>query len=72
MSLSSLPPLEESCSVCGGKKHVYNAELDGFLDCISCNGSGFSPTEEGRRVLLLLRHNTRVTVSAELCVSTAA
>lgn len=69
--MSDIPPLEQKCPDCKGKGNTYNVEEDCVLDCKICNGSGFVPTTIGARILDLIRHNSRVTVSAELRVSSA-
>ena len=64
--------LELECNRCHGKgEFADSAEPDGALACITCNGSGFVPTEIGARILSLMGHNSRLTVSAELHVSGA-
>lgn len=69
---SLLPDLEKVCEVCSGKKYAYSSEEDAFPDCSNCNGSGFVPTESGKRILDLLRHNSRVSVTAQLCFTDAS
>jgi hypothetical protein len=68
----NMPELEKICSNCAGKAVVYNTEEDCFSDCPSCHGSGFTPTAIGERILELVRHNSRVDVTAELRVSGAS
>ena len=69
---NKIPELEKVCESCGGKRKEYDHIEDCFADCCDCNGSGFVPTPIGSRILDLIRHNSRVTVSAELRVSGAA
>lgn len=74
---SDLPDLETQCPFCKGQKQFFDETIqdhnhDGFVPCPKCNGSGYIPTAAGTRILKLFRHNSRVTVNAELCVSTAA
>lgn len=63
--------LEISCAVCLGKRMQYDRDNDSFKECPACNGSGFVPTAIGARILDLIRHNSRVKISAELQVSSA-
>ena len=65
----TLPALEEERQVCGGHRVRHDSESDSFPDCAACNGSGLVPTSIGARILDLLRHNSRVTLSAALEVS---
>ena len=64
-------PLEKKCRQCGGKGVEDDLEANCIADCPYCNGSGFVPTSLGIRVLELIRHNSRVKVSAEFQVSSA-
>ncbi len=65
--------LEQNCPDCQGRRGEYlRGEEEGWQACSRCNGSGFVPTELGTRVLNLIRHNSRLTVSAELRVAGAA
>lgn len=59
-----LPELECTCQGCQGEKAFYDSEKDCIVDCETCGGTGLIPTEAGKRVLALIRHNTRLTVSA--------
>ncbi len=68
---SLIPNLEKVCAVCSGKKYAYSSEEDSIMDCFNCNGSGFVPTEAGKSILDLMRHNSRVKVTAELCLADA-
>ena len=66
-------PLETKCENCAGSGFIYEREeVSGKSECEDCNGSGFVPTSIGARILDLIRHNSRVTVSAELRVSSSA
>ena len=72
--ISELPILEEECPICKGKKGRFYSEVEennGWADCFRCKGAGYVPTEVGARILELVRHNSRVTVNAELCVAGA-
>jgi len=53
-----LPPLETRCPRCEGMGH---SEEQGESDfgCSKCGGAGYLPTEDGKRVLNLMRHNFR-------------
>lgn len=64
-----LPILETQCDQCKGKAgYPDEEEHNGWADCPFCKGEGFKPTPIGARILELVRHNSRVTVSAELRV----
>ena len=64
--------LESKCPSCGGRKGFSDGEEEGgWRDCARCNASGFVPTPMGARILDLIRHNSRVTVSAELLVASS-
>lgn len=52
-------PLEKLCQRCGGTgghKRMYQPEWD---DCPECDGAGYVPTDDGRRILDLIEHNFR-------------
>lgn len=69
---AEFPPLEQICPVCHGAKGRRYSEIeedDGWADCYKCQGSGFVPTELGVQILTLMRHNSKVTVKAQLCVA---
>ncbi|WP_425503696.1 hypothetical protein [Luteolibacter flavescens] len=65
-ALEKLPELEEVCPSCMGRCGTYDSERDSCTDCETCHGSGFVPTETGKKILALVRHNHRVKVSAEI------
>ena len=65
--------LEAKCAACGGNGgKLWRGEEEGWRECAKCNGSGYVPTDIGARILKLVRHNSRLTVSAELHVAGAA
>lgn len=67
-----LPDLEIQCEQCNGTRGYRDAvEHNGWADCPYCDGSGYKPTPIGARILDLIRHNSRVKISAELQVSSA-
>lgn len=71
MSIDDLV-LENICPECNGAKGYNDIEADGgWADCGECNGAGFVPTSIGSRILDLIRHNSRVTISAALEVSSS-
>ena len=62
--------LEEKCLECDGKGgSLSDPESRGWADCEKCNGTGFIPTDIGSAVLALVRRKTRLTVNAELSIS---
>jgi DnaJ-class molecular chaperone len=46
---NSLPALEVRCDVCGGTGCDEGK-------CSRCNGSGYAPTEDGQKIVELMRH----------------
>lgn len=69
---SLLPPLEMKCPDCSGSGKFNDSELkDGEDDCCKCNGSGFVPTPDGKQILELLKHQSRVVINAQLCLGAA-
>ena len=67
--IESLKDLENPCELCSGKgTRVDITSEEGFVECYKCDGSGYIPTLIGARILALIRHNSRVKVSAELRV----
>lgn len=67
-----LPELEIICERCHGKGVRYYGDDDGEgQKCSACSGYGYVPTEAGVRILSLVRHNSRLSLSAELCVAGA-
>lgn len=64
--------LETPCADCDGRGCFADVEEDdGVRACQKCNGSGFVPTQMGARILDLIRHNSRVKISAAFEVSAA-
>jgi hypothetical protein len=52
--------LERRCVFCNGEGGAGPSELcDRFLSCTRCHGSGHLPTETGKKILALMRHNFR-------------
>ncbi len=67
-----IPQLEVTCDQCKGRGGYHDIEEDsGWAECPYCGGSGFKPTLIGTKILELIRHNSKVTVKAELSVSSA-
>ena len=52
-----LPELETSCRLCEGAGRVH--EEGRYRRCGCCNGAGYEPTEFGKKVLAMMRHNFR-------------
>jgi DnaJ-class molecular chaperone len=58
------PKLEKICPVCKGK--CGETELGEFYPCDECNGAGYVPTETGKAILDLMRHNLKWMAKREL------
>ena len=70
--IADIQELETPCLRCQGRGKRTDIESEeGFSECLECGGSGFKPTPIGARILELIRHNSRVKISAELQVSSA-
>ena len=71
---AEIPILEEVCPSCKGEKGRYYADAardDGWSDCPRCKGSGFVPTDAGKRILSLIQHNSKLSINAQLCLGGA-
>jgi DnaJ-class molecular chaperone len=69
---NEIPELEMVCQRCGGTgQRAEVGSDDGYVDCFDCHGTGYKPTPIGVRILELVRHNSRVSVTAELRVPSA-
>ena len=67
--MSQISDLETVCATCRGAGGYRDIEEDGgFATCDKCGGSGYVPTEDGAKILSLIRHNCNVTLSAALRV----
>lgn len=65
--------LESKCPECNGSGgKFWRGEEEEWRECAKCHGSGYVPTQIGARILELVRHNSRLTVSAELRVAGVA
>lgn len=49
--------LETKCTLCAGRGG--DRDYDGWRDCTRSGGSGYVPTEVGKRLLSLIGHNFR-------------
>jgi DnaJ-class molecular chaperone len=68
--IEELPTLETVCDGCNGRGGYTDRECENdWAHCPYCGGSGFKPTPIGARILELIRHNSKVKVTAELSVS---
>jgi len=65
MSADDDSEFEVTCAKCKGTRSEYKSEDDCYVDCSACNGSGFQPTQLGARILALVRHNARLSVTAD-------
>ena len=57
MTGSEMPELEIVCDVCEGAGG--RTERRQWSDCYWCDGAGYLPTEAGKRVLAMMRHQFR-------------
>jgi DnaJ-class molecular chaperone len=55
----AFPDFEIACQSCGGRGGFDGRRPSDFLECRNCNGSGYVPTEFGRKALALVAHNFR-------------
>jgi hypothetical protein len=51
--------LELPCPACGGRGRYRPEGVTDVRDCFVCDGAGFKPTELGKQILELMRHNLR-------------
>ena len=51
--------LESECPYCSGKGRERIEGSGKWRTCFTCSGAGFIPTEFGKMVLALMRHNFR-------------
>lgn len=51
--------LEAECQHCAGRGGRFIEGSGGWKRCGLCNGAGHVPTEQGQRILSLLRHNLK-------------
>lgn len=63
----ALPALETECWKCEGDGNNFYAleSFKGYKVCDECGGSGYLPTQAGRRVLELVRHNPQPSCDAK-------
>jgi hypothetical protein len=52
-----LPDLETRCDSCEGRGG--EEERGRWCPCPTCDGTGYIPTEAGKRILAIVRHNFR-------------
>jgi DnaJ-class molecular chaperone len=52
-----IPQLEIRCSECGGIGS-YTERYQRY-NCPSCDGAGYLPTEAGKKILEIIKHNLR-------------
>jgi Tryptophan RNA-binding attenuator protein inhibitory protein len=53
----TIPDLETLCPECEGTRG--SRYLGEFTECLECEGAGYIPTESGKKIVTLLRHNFR-------------
>ena len=53
--------LETTCTRCEGTGG--ETERGVWQNCYECNGSGYVPTELGQKIVALMRHNIKPTLS---------
>lgn len=49
--------LERECITCGGSGGSRNLETGHWRWCGACNGSGYTTTKLGEKIVALMRHN---------------
>jgi hypothetical protein len=49
--------LETLCETCNGKGGRFDPDDGSGFYCDDCGGSGYMPTEFGKKVLAMIRHN---------------
>jgi DnaJ-class molecular chaperone len=54
--------LETVCPECDGSGKT-ESRYDGTSKCEKCGGSGYVTTEQGERILELMRHNFKIMLS---------
>jgi DnaJ-class molecular chaperone len=70
--VDNFPALEMLCETCKGEGGYGDVEAEGgWANCFDCSGSGYRPTPVGAKILELVRHNSKVDITAELHVSGA-
>jgi DnaJ-class molecular chaperone len=72
MTEEQIPDLEQKCPRCDGSGGGIPCDEPGWVTCEECSGSGFVPTSLGRKVLTLMRHNTRLTINVEFVGASAS
>jgi len=66
---TQIPDFEIMCPKCNGRGWMLDIEQDeGKSACDNCEGAGYTPTEIGVRILKLIRHNSRVNITADFHV----
>jgi DnaJ-class molecular chaperone len=53
----NMPCLEVICPDCNGEGGFSDNPPHDFTRCFECDGAGYVPTEAGKKVLALMRHN---------------
>jgi DnaJ-class molecular chaperone len=53
---ATLPTLEVICEICKGAGGKTDIDGDWF-NCSGCHGAGYTLTQDGERVVSLMRHN---------------
>lgn len=61
----SLPELEVKCWRCWGEGVLAGEDHGEMIDCPECNGVGWIPTDDGRRLLHFLERHLAVDVEDE-------
>lgn len=58
-----IPVLETWCSHCNGNGFIEAMYTDDCDPCYICKGAGYIVTEYGKRILAMVQHQSRATVS---------
>jgi DnaJ-class molecular chaperone len=56
----SLPELEVKCWRCWGNGMIPSENHGGMVECEECNGLGWVPTEDGKRLLTFIQRHLAI------------
>jgi hypothetical protein len=58
-SLENVPELETVCPECEAEQNYNGNPCGPWEPCGTCDGAGYLPTKFGKKILQLLRHDSR-------------